>query len=102
MNRVNRKRYPEIAMGSTLTDSLHWTFDNVWRMQEDESEMKWTEDYFPKDGSPLVSEDFDIRKFIKEVKGGFYDRNGYPLYSDNGYAYGCYSRHNSVRKPEPQ
>jgi hypothetical protein len=92
LNRLNLKRYPEIAMGSNLTDSLSWKIDNVWRMKEKEAEMKWSYDFRPMEDSPLSSTGFDIRNVIRDVKGGLYDREGYSLSnSAGGYTYGCFS-----------
>jgi hypothetical protein len=93
-NRLNLKKYPEIAMGSDLSDSLSWTINNVWRMQDRERELRWDREYRPKEGSPLLTLDFDIKKHIPKLKGGFYDRDGYPLrHETSGYTAGCYSAH---------
>ncbi|HYF70716.1 MAG TPA: hypothetical protein VD884_21425 [Ohtaekwangia sp.] len=92
LNRINKKKYPDIAFGSNLTDSASWTVNNVWRMKEQEHELKWTEDFYPQSDSPLLGSDFTISKYMKEIRGGFYDRDGYPLFHDKyGYTYGCYS-----------
>src|SRR5690606_31070081 len=100
MNRLNLKRYPDIAMGSNLTDSLSWAIDNVWRMQEKEAELKWNNDFYPYSDSPLINADFTIQKYITDLKGGFFDKDGYPLHHDTfGYSYGCYSAHQRLREP---
>jgi hypothetical protein len=92
LNRINLKKYPEIAMGSNLTDSVSWKINNVWRMKEQEAEMMWSEKYYPLPGSPLLSSDFSIRNVIDEIKGGMYDRDGYPLEDrEHGQAYGCFA-----------
>ncbi len=91
-NRINNKRYAEIAMGKDLQDSSHWVIRNVWRMVDRESEMGWTEAYKPTRNSLLTKTDFHISEHIHKLKGGFYDRDGYPLkHEELGYTAGCFS-----------
>jgi hypothetical protein len=91
-NRLNLKRYPEIAMGSDLRDSLSWTIKNVWRMKDQERELGMDSAYHPNANSPLLHLDFDIKKHISKLKGGYYDHEGYPLmHPDSGYTAGCFS-----------
>jgi hypothetical protein len=93
-NRLNLKTFPEIAMGSKLQDSVSWTIKNIWRMKDQEKELLWDSAYRPKEGSPLLNFGFDIRAHISKLKGGFYDRDGYPLRHDStGYTAGCFSAH---------
>jgi hypothetical protein len=63
-NRINLKRYPEIAMGSDLRDSTAWMINNVWRMKDEENEMQWGTDFRPQPNSPLLNIDFDIKNIF--------------------------------------
>jgi hypothetical protein len=101
-NRLNLKRFPEIAMGSNLRDSISWTIQNVWRMQDQAEEMQWGSDYRPRPGSPLLQLDFDIKKHIPKLMGGFYDHDGYPLkHMTSGYTAGCFSGWQLSDDPKP-
>lgn len=94
LDRLNLKRYPEIAMGSKLQDSLSWTINNVWRMKEKAAELKLDANFKPAPTSPLLQSDFKPEKYFDHLKGGFYDKDGYPLYhEEKGYTFGCYSAH---------
>jgi hypothetical protein len=102
-NVINKKRFPEIALGSNLTDSANWTINNFWRMQESESDMNWSPDYVPQTGSPLYENEFDITEYVRELKGGFYDRSGYPLkHREKGYTFGCYSAYQQPKEPKSE
>jgi hypothetical protein len=102
-NRVNLKKYPEIAMGSDLKDSVSWTIQNVWRMQDEEKELRWDSQYRPKANSPLLNVDFDIKKHIPKLMGGFYDRDGYPLKHETaGYTAGCFSAYQISKDPKTE
>lgn len=93
-NRINDDGHPEIAMGRDLADSTSWVIDNVWRLERREKDLRWNSDYRPKRGSPLLKIDFDITEHLTKLKGGFYDRDGYPLKHDEvGYTSGCFSAH---------
>jgi hypothetical protein len=101
-NRLNLKRYPEIAMGSNLRDSASWTIDNIWRMKDEEAELLWDSTYHPKGNSPLLNHSFDIKKHIPKLKGGYYDRDGYPLsHPTYGYTAGCFSAWQLSDDPKP-
>jgi hypothetical protein len=101
-NRLNLKKYPEIAMGSDLRDSTSWTIENIWRMKDHEDELKFDSTYRPAPGSPLLNLNFDIRKHIPKLMGGFYDRDGYPLkHSVSGYTAGCFSAWLVPDDPKP-
>lgn len=101
-NRINLKHYPEIAMGSNLNDSASWTINNVWRMKEDEHELQMGSGYRPLRGSPLMGIPFDIRKYLSAIKGGFYDRDGYPLFdAERGFTAGCFSAIRISPTPQP-
>ncbi len=103
MNRINLKRYPEIAMGSNLTDSAHWTVDNVWRMEDRQAELNWDNQYYPEIGSPLFTSRFSIQTVMPEIKGGFYDHDGYPMeHPEHGLSFGCFSPRNTEKKTQPQ
>jgi hypothetical protein len=102
-NRLNLKKYPEIAMGSNLQDSASWTIDNIWRMNDQGAELLWDDHYRPKESSPLLNIGFDIRTHLSKLKGGFYDRDGYPLRHDSlGYTAGCFSAHQISRDQSSQ
>lgn len=91
-NRINKKRYPEVALGSNLQDSVNWTINNAWRMEEHAHTLLWDVDYRPLTGSPLLNSGFDISRHIPKLMGGFYDHDGYPLrHPVYGYTYGCFS-----------
>lgn len=101
-NAINKKRFPEIAMGSDFKDSTNWTINNFWRMHDAEGEMLWTQDYVPEAESPLNDNEFDIGEYVRELKGGFYDRNGYPLkHTEKGYTFGCFSAYEQPREIKP-
>lgn len=101
-NRLNLKRYSEIAMGSNLADSTAWTINNVWKMKDEESVLQWGPDFRPKLNSPLLNLNFDIREHIPKLKGGYYDRDGYPLlHPVSGYTAGCYSAWQLSDDPKP-
>jgi hypothetical protein len=101
-NRLNMKRYPEIAMGSDLRDSLAWTIKNIWTMKDGQVQMKWDDDFRPGLNSPLLNYDFDITQHIPKLKGGFYDRDGYPLkHEHNGYTAGCFAAWQLSNDPKP-
>ncbi len=91
-NKPNNKGFAEIAFGKSLQDSSHWFIRNVWRTIDRESEMGWTEAYKPTTNSLLTKSKIDISEYIPRLKGGFYDRDGYPLrHSEIGYTAGCFS-----------
>ncbi len=101
-NRLNLKKFPEIAMGSNLSDSTAWTIDNVWRMKDQEGELLWDKNYHPLPGSPLLNISFDIREHIPKLKGGYYDRDGYPFRNDElGVAAGCFGAWQLSTSPKP-
>lgn len=101
-NRLNLKRYGEIAMGSNLADSTAWTINNVWKMKDEESALQWGPDFRPKMTSPLLSFELDIKKHVPRLKGGYYDRDGYPLeHTEFGYVAGCYSAWQLSEDPKP-
>lgn len=95
LNRLNLKTYPEIAMGSNLSDSSAWTIKNIWRSYDQKEELKWDSvSYVPLSDSPLVNVNFNLKKHFNAIKGGFYDRDGYPLFhEEHGYTAGCFSAH---------
>ena len=101
-NLLNKKKYPEIAMGNNLQDSSSWVIQNVWRMRSDRKELKLSDTYRPMEGSPLLNFNFDIQKHIPKLKGGFYDRDGYPLkHEELGYTSGCFSAYQLVKDTTP-
>jgi len=97
-NLLNKKKYPEIAMGDNLQDSSNWVIQNVWRMRSKRKELKLSDTYRPMERSPLLNFNFDIQKHIPKLKGGFYDRDGYPLrHEELGYTSGCFSAYQLVK-----
>jgi hypothetical protein len=101
-NRLNMKRYPEIAMGSDLRDSAAWTIRNIWKMKKEQTQMEWDDNFRPGVNSPLLNYDFDITKHIPKLKGGFYDRDGYLLKHENGgYTAGCFAALPLLDDPKP-
>lgn len=92
LNSVDKKIFPEIAMGDNVSDSASWKIDNMWRPKDKRSELKLTDNFYPEEKSPVLKSTFSITHYLKEIKGGFYDRDGYPLeHEKHGSIYGCYS-----------
>jgi hypothetical protein len=98
-NKINLKTYPDIALGRNLADSANWTINNIWKLKDNENEMLWSEDYHPQTGSPLLDNKFEIHDYIENLKGGFYDHDGYPLkHSEKGYTFGCFSAYKQSKE----
>jgi hypothetical protein len=92
MNQKYGRNFPEIELEKTMRDSASWIIRNEWRMSSKTKELKWDKSYRPAKDSPLIGSHFDIQKNFPNLKGGHYDRDGYPLFVDGkGYTYGCYS-----------
>lgn len=101
LNQVNLKKYPEIAMGSNLKDSAAWVIRNQWCLQKEEAHLLDATYRPAAPSTPRPSPaPLDVQQYFPALKGGYYDREGYPLtHAGQPYPFGCYSRVPLTTKP---
>ncbi len=90
MGKINERKFPDFDIDYGMRDSANWIIKNNWRLTDKENELQWNSEFHPaQPESPLLLFSFDVRKRFANLKGGFYDHDGYPIPTQNNF--GCFS-----------
>lgn len=105
MGLKNPRKKPEISIEKPVSrDSASRIIDNRWAMRNQPEPLQLgTEDYRPASAtSPLLQASFDVKARFPALKGGYYDRDGYPMQNDSKqFTFGCFSSRTFVETQPP-